>query len=668
MEMIKMTMRKLFVFIVSVLLLNTNPHADEVSKISAGNTGGVDTKLNPIPIPMSTGTDFQISGGLQNGSNLFHTFGDFSIGSNDHATFTSAPNPSITVQNILARVTGNNESRIYGTISSKIDKADLYLINPHGIVFGGNAQLNVPGSFHATTADYMRLGKDGRFYASLSRESTFSNAPPEAFGFLDKHPISSISVKDNFLKVPVGKQLSLISGGKVEIDNGIAYAPGGRINVAAVTSAGEVEHTSSTDLQVTPNAQKGEVTISNASEPIDQEGIIGKKEGKNSVCCANLDVTPYVNEADEADPVATAKTAKEVAAGQIFIRSGKFVADNSLLFADRYNYKGEPKSSIDISVDDMEVINGARITADTYGSSNGGSIAIFAKNTFRLSGKETEDMMKFSTIATNTFETGKGGEIRINSPILEMSPGLIQASTDNNGEGGSIQIDAQQIKLSRGGIISVSASVSEKASGKAGNITLNVTDTVSLIGKGQIDARSNAGGGNITIQKLSNRLYLADSFISATAFAYGDQSEGNATGDAGNLDISDPKFLILNNSQLFARGIYGSGGNIKGNPYYLIRSFPYSNGGVYEGITDANGKVSRIDVSSKFGPRGEIKMKTVAKEEFINLLKLSQDFLKLELPLSRCALSKDSRFIITARDILPRCPEDLRTQTIRLWK
>lgn len=127
--------------------------------------------------------------GQQHGSNLFHSFRDFNINRGESATF-SGPN---SVQNIISRVTGGNPSHINGLLRSTIPNADMYFLNPYGIMFGEQAQLDVQGSFHASTADYLRLGKDGRFDARQPQNSVLTIAPVEAFGFFS-NPIASITM------------------------------------------------------------------------------------------------------------------------------------------------------------------------------------------------------------------------------------------------------------------------------------------------------------------------------------------------------------------------------------------------------------------------------------------------------------------------------------------
>ena len=77
----------------------------------------------------------------------------------------------------------------------------LYLLNPSGVMFGPNASLDVRGSFHVSTADYLRLADGGRFSAHLSDTSVLTVAPPAAFGFLSPIP-ATITVQGSTLAGP----------------------------------------------------------------------------------------------------------------------------------------------------------------------------------------------------------------------------------------------------------------------------------------------------------------------------------------------------------------------------------------------------------------------------------------------------------------------------------
>jgi len=112
------------------------------------------------------------------GNNLFHSFSEFNVDTGQTVNFSGPDN----VQNIFGRVTGSNPSLIDGTISSSIPGANLFLMNPNGMMFGPNAQINISGSFHATTSDYVSFGNQERFYADINQNTTLSIAEPSAFG------------------------------------------------------------------------------------------------------------------------------------------------------------------------------------------------------------------------------------------------------------------------------------------------------------------------------------------------------------------------------------------------------------------------------------------------------------------------------------------------------
>lgn len=196
------------------------------------------------------GPAFQIDANLgrQVGSNLFHSFGAFNINHPESATFT-ANGSSGPIANVLGRSRATAPRPIDGVLRSTIPNANLFLINPHGVAFGPHAQLDVPGSFHVSTADYLRLKDGARFDAQPSaHDALLTTAPPAAFGFLSDKP-AGISVRGSAIELKEGNTLSLVGGdfdyAGTDLDSegqptSFLHAPGGRINLASVASAGEV--------------------------------------------------------------------------------------------------------------------------------------------------------------------------------------------------------------------------------------------------------------------------------------------------------------------------------------------------------------------------------------------------------------------------------------------
>jgi len=182
------------------------------------------------------GPDYQIGAdvGQQHGGNLFHSFRNFNLQNHESATF-SGPDK---VQNIISRVTGGNPSSIDGTLRSTIPNADIYFLNPYGIMFGPNAKLEVQGSFHASTADYLRLSDGGKFEARTPNNSLLTVAPVEAFGFVTDSP-AALSLQESQLSTPYGQTFSL-TGGNLFFNRAQVNAPGGQVTLTSLAQAGQI--------------------------------------------------------------------------------------------------------------------------------------------------------------------------------------------------------------------------------------------------------------------------------------------------------------------------------------------------------------------------------------------------------------------------------------------
>ena len=124
------------------------------------------------PVTALQGPDFAITHDLGRvaGANLFHSFSDFNLNTGESATFSGPA----AIANVISRVTGGTDSSIDGALRSTIPHANLWLINPAGIRFGPNATLDVGGSFHAGSADYIGFADGARFGATDSAQPVLS--------------------------------------------------------------------------------------------------------------------------------------------------------------------------------------------------------------------------------------------------------------------------------------------------------------------------------------------------------------------------------------------------------------------------------------------------------------------------------------------------------------
>ena len=499
------------------------------------------------------GPNYQVTAdlGQQHGGNLFHSFGQFSILSGESATF-SGPN---SISNIIGRVTGGQVSSIDGTIRSTIPGANLYLLNPAGVLFGEHAQVDVGGSFHVSAADYLRLGDGGRFEARTPGNSVLTAAPVAAFGFLGDAP-GKITINGSFLQVREGQTLSLI-GGDLTLHNAMLVAPAGRINLAAVASAGEVLPTA-TGLEMGGFDRLGDLTV------FRDPGVARTRFGEIEL--GDVDTSGR-------------------SGGAIFIRGGSLLVEGGQLYADTYG--DQAGIGIDIALSgDLRLSRNAQITSVTAGagaagaitfvgeqaSLDGGSVLATATSSVGNAGAITLDVKSLnlnggSQIATITSGSGRGGSIHVTAhERVEIAgvdddgiPSILHASAikDSTGSAGAITVTSPLVSLRDGGGI---YSDSEEGPGDAGVIALNVSQ-LSLSGGSVVRANTfDAGrGGQLTIT-ASDRIDIAgggatngiSSGLYTVATLFG------STGAAGNIAITSP-ILTLNHEGIIASITGGTG-------------------------------------------------------------------------------------------------------------
>jgi filamentous hemagglutinin family protein len=217
-------------------------------------SSGLGTAINGSTSLPCVGGTCNITGGIQKGSNLFHSFGALNVGAGNTANFCNAATCGVAqplggIQNILGRVTGGQVSNIFGTIqTTSFGAANLFLMNPNGWILGPTARLNVGGSFHVTTADYIRLEDGSRFNAVPSgADALVTVAPPSAFGFLTSNPAAIAVQTGTFTTIGLGARTLSLVGGPVNVGAApgqpgagpFVFVPGGVVNITSVASPGE---------------------------------------------------------------------------------------------------------------------------------------------------------------------------------------------------------------------------------------------------------------------------------------------------------------------------------------------------------------------------------------------------------------------------------------------
>jgi filamentous hemagglutinin family protein len=263
--------------------------------------------------------------GKQVGGNLFHSFSHFNIGTKETATFTG----NNSINNVIGRVTGGLTSHIDGHLNSTIPNANIYLLNPNGIIFGKNAQLDLQGSFHASTAAYLDFKNGGRFGALDLNSDVLVSAPPQAFGFLDSpDSVGTIKVKGATLDLKPKKTLSLTGGNVLVDDKATLKSDSGTIRLVATQDGQAIKIQQPAARLVLPAEDKAKLAIDNGKLNVQGNGggrieLIGDR-----VSIAN---ESFVNSSNLG--MADAGSDKGIA-----IQAKSLSLDKSKVFSDSYSF------------------------------------------------------------------------------------------------------------------------------------------------------------------------------------------------------------------------------------------------------------------------------------------------------------------------------------------
>jgi filamentous hemagglutinin family protein len=426
-------------------------------------TGGDGTAVN------QTNGTFNITGGTPSasGTNLFHSFGEFGLNTNQVANFVQ---PNASVQNILGRVTGGLPSSIDGRIQVTGGTANLYLMNPAGIVFGKNASLNINGAFTATTAKALDFGNGNWFNALGANTYGNLNGNPIGFAFPGSTPgsIFSAATFDATNADPTkqttkpGQSITLVGG--TVISTGDIKTAGGNISIATVEGGKYVEIADGSILRLYLPASPTNITseakaftalslpglltntgIDLAATGVKNENGMVTLVGDPSAIKAAADVdkaqavvdasnktnSPRGASSEEFAAVATSKKALEAVTA---------VGDSRMIESDIK--LGDTVSKQNRSIDPGDVITR---NLDTRNISKGGNIHIKSSQAI-LSGQINTNSQRSSDPANQIY---RGGNVVIDAQT-ELKTKIISSSSvvSNNGSiknttGGNVTLSTQ---------------------------------------------------------------------------------------------------------------------------------------------------------------------------------------------------------------------------------
>lgn len=438
---------------------------------------------------VTNGPNFQIEGGARRGPNLFHSFNEFSIPTGGSAFFNNSPQ----IETIIGRVTGGFQSHIDGLIQAN-GEANLFLLNPNGMVFGPNARLDIGGSFIATSADAIQFGNRGDFSAFTGNVPAATlTIDPTAFIFsqivsasdraitsraIARNPDPALNLIDDGLIVPTGESLILL-GGDVVLDNTYLQASQGRVELGGLAAPGIVGLSQPRDGEwrltyPSFDVARADVTLLNRSL-VDVSGanrgdiLVGANDitlADSSGLCAGIGapqgcVTAAVNR-----PIGTLNsragnialgatgTVRLVNGGQIANQlNGQATGNQENIFSAVRRALRDPNAetplfgSVIVAAETIEISGaGSRITTSTFGTGNAGLVLLLATDSVSLEGvqpAEGEGIASQILSSVGSTANGDAGGIFVGTRSLTLSnfAGMI-SSVSGRGLAGAVLIQA----------------------------------------------------------------------------------------------------------------------------------------------------------------------------------------------------------------------------------
>jgi len=640
-----------------------------------------------------------ITNGTQRGGNLFHSFQDFSLQSGQTAQFKNASG----VANIITRITGGKISDIDGTIEVR-GTANLFFLNPNGVVFGKNAQLNLGGSFIATTASSIEFADKTQFGVTTATPPTLTISTPTGLQFGNQaQTIVNRSVFGKILGVtnstvglesPPNQTIALV-GGDVQIEGGHISALAGRIEIASVGENSLVslislgqgwqlgyenvlsyrDITISEDAQVEASGKDGTIHLQGRKIDLNSGGqLVNINVGGESTGLITLNGSESVHLVGE---------------GSEQLTSGVLTSVQPRLTGD--------SGDLIINTPQLVLENGGSLDVGTLGNGQGGDLIVNASESVSIIGVGQSAPSYISSSAVGDESnpiTGSGGKLIINTQRLTVADGglIVAVAASTKGQGGTIVINASEsvhvfgqgksrVGLLPSQIITSSGFASFGSPGgtaEAGDVEINTpqltVENLALISAGSFKSQSAAGnlriqantivldhggklttestsvtGGNIIINATDSVSLYNNGLITAEAMGAG------GSGDGGNINLTTPFiFAVPNqNSDIKANAGEGNGGNVTINASGLFGIEP----------RPQSTPLSDITASSKTGLSGVISINGAEVDPQSGLVNQDTDVVDTKnLITQTCGRGGEfasGEFTITGRSGLPIDPNQI---------
>lgn len=534
-----------------------------------------------------------IDSGTIRGNNLFHSFQNFNVSEGQTVFFNNNSN----IANIFSRVTGSLPSNINGSIISN-GNANLFLLNPNGLIFGNNARLLVGGSFFGTTANQLNFQDGSSFDVTEPEKSILTISIPSSLHF---SPQNSKIIVNN-----IGHDLTLIGsaftqrtenrlglfssinnaivliGNGIIFDGGLITSLGGDIEIGSIKQGNVLLNLQNQEqkLDFSQADALADIDLSNKSL-LDSSGIT--RSGNVFVTGNNLSFSSgsvILNQT--INPYKSLISLQ--ARGDIIFQSRAIDSNipSSIRSESLGNFNG---ANIQANSSSFVLEDRGQIASQTFGKGNGGNIAINASN-ISIDGQLTSFSNLRTSISSSSFDEGIAGNINLEAKNINIvNGGNISSGAFGEGDSGNVSLLAfDSINISNRDSFSNLQSIvstSNFSEGNAGILSLSAKKI--YINDGRIDSSTLAQGDSgsiflnasesVYIQGIPNNQNSPSGIIASADIA--DESIRNIlkplielpefpTGKSGNITIHTPSLFLYDGATIQSsnEGI-GDGGNIQ---------------------------------------------------------------------------------------------------------
>ena len=579
-----------------LIVASFSPGIEAKAQIVPDRTLGAERSVVRPNVPINGRNGERIEGGAIRGKNLFHSFSEFNV-RNRGAVYFNNPNG---IENILSRVTGRNPSNILGTLGV-LGNANLFLINPNGIIFGPNGRLDLGGSFIGSTANSIL------FENGLEFSATRPEAPPLLtinipIGLqfrnpgqisvrgegLDAPSVDNVAIELNFqqnfleneggLRVLPNKTLALVGGG-IDLSGSLLAAPSGRIELGSIADTGSVSLAPADmgfALGYEGVSTYGDIKLSNNS------GVVTSGPGGGDIQIRGRRIS-LDSSRIEVNTIGSARGGTLTVNATESLEIGGAVDGKISILGSRTFGSGDA-GEVAIATGRLTVTDGADIGVETLGEGNAGKLTVNASESVEVSGTSPDGEFN-SGIGAGTEGDGNAGDVIISTGrLIIRDGGQVDVNTGGEGRGGTLTVRASEFVEVSGtqGENRSTLTAQSEGPGDAGSL---------LIETGRLTVRDGARVGAEAISTI--RLIINDEGM-LIAERFGDGEAGSLTVRASELvEVSGTSSDGMSASAL---GAETTGAGNAGNVTIETRRLMIKNGGTVGARTLDEGKAGKVTV------------------------------------------------------------------------